>query len=157
MHKSHTWEKSSSRDMGQNSLIQSNCRIFKSSVSLEENDGKAWFFACWYKFMEIKSWSKNGLFGVGTLKSAVSQEWIDEMNWFFACWYKFRKVNSYFANYWVGTVKNGWGRIDHRTLKSGVSHKWFDELSRLVEWFLHVDIDGIIFGLTTNLLCIFDM
>ena len=40
----------------------------------------------------------------------------------------------------------------------GVSHKWFDELRRLIEWFLHVDFsDGIIIGLTTNLLCIFDI
>ena len=98
-----------------------------------------------------------GLFGHGTLKSALSQELIDEMSWFFACWYKFRKVNSYFDNYWVGIVKNEWGLIDHRALKSGVSHKWFDELSRLTEGFLHVDSDGIIFGLMTKLLCIFDI
>ena len=32
-----------------------------------------------------------------------------------------------------------------------------DELSRLTEWFFHADIDGIIFGLTANLLGIFDM
>ena len=38
----------------------------------------------------------------------------------------------------MGIVKNG---QDHGTLKSGVSHKWFDELSKLVEWFLHVDSD----------------
>ena len=54
-------------------------------------------------------------------------------------------------------VENGWGLIDPGTLKSGVSHKWFDELSRLFEQFLHVDIDGIVFGLTTNLLSIFDI
>ena len=52
-------------------------------------------------------------------------------------------------------VENGWGLIDPGTLKSGVSHKWFDELSRLFEQFF--DIDGIVFGLTTNLLSIFDM
>ena len=54
-------------------------------------------------------------------------------------------------------VKNGWGLIDHGTLKSSVSHKWFDELSRLTEWFLHADSDGIIFGLAANLLCILDI
>ena len=43
------------------------------------------------------------------------------------------------------------------TLKSGASHIWFDELSRLIEWFLHADSDSIIFGLTTNPLCIFDI
>ena len=49
--------------------------------------------------------------------------------------------------------KNGRGFIDNGTLKSGVSCKWFDELSRFI---LHADSDGIIFGLTANLLCIFD-
>ena len=29
--------------------------------------------------------------------------------------------------------------------------------SRLIEWFLHADTGGIIFDLTTNLFCIFDM
>ena len=52
-------------------------------------------------------------------------------------------------------VKNGRGLIDPGTVKSGVSHKWFDELSRLIEWFLHAENDGIIFGLTTNLLSTF--
>ena len=51
-------------------------------------------------------------------------------------------------------LKNGRG---HETLKSCVSHKWFDELSRLVEWFLHVDSDWIVLGFTTNLLCIFEI
>ena len=92
-----------------------------------------------------------------TLISAVSQEWIDEMSWFFACWYKFSESKSYFDNYWVGMVKNGWGIIDHGTLKSGVSHKLFDELSRLIEWFLLADSDGIMFGLMANLLWIFDI
>ena len=43
------------------------------------------------------------------------------------------------------------------TLKSGAFHIWFDESSRLTEWFLYADSDSIIFGLTTNLLCIFDI
>ena len=54
-------------------------------------------------------------------------------------------------------VKKGWGFRDHGTLKSGVSHKWFDELSRLNECFLCTDSDGMVFGLTSNLLCIFDI
>ena len=93
--------------------------------------------------------------GHGTLKFAVSQEWINEMSWFFACWYKFRNAKGYFDDYWVAIVKNEWGLIDHRTHKSGVPLKWFDELSRLIEQFLHVDNDGIIFSLMTNLLGIF--
>ena len=47
-------------------------------------------------------------------------------------------------------VKNEWGLIDHGTLKSGVSHKLFDELSILIEWFLHADSDGVIFGLMVS-------
>ena len=54
-------------------------------------------------------------------------------------------------------VKNGRGLIDHRTRKSGASHKLFGKLSRLIEQFLHADIDGIIFDLTVNLLRIFDI
>ena len=84
-----------------------------------------------------------GLLGLGALKSAVTQEWIDELGWFCASWYKFMKGKSYFNNYWVGVVKNEWGLKDHGTLKPGISHKWFDELSRLIEWFLHADSDGI--------------
>ena len=49
------------------------------------------------------------------------------------------------------------GFRSYETLKSGASHIWFDESSRLIEWFLHVDSDSIIFGLTINLLCIFDI
>ena len=96
MHKSHSLEKSGSWDMGQSALSQSDCRIFKLTISLEQNDEKVWFFACWYRFMEIKSWLKN--FGVGTVKNecghsglrslklAVSQEVINGKNWFLLCW-----------------------------------------------------------------------
>ena len=45
--------------------------------------------------------------------------------------------------------------IDNGTLISSVSHKWFNEMSRLIEWFLHVDSDAIAFGLMANLLLIF--
>ena len=57
----------------------------------------------------------------------------------------------------MGIHKYEWDLLDHGSLKSGVSHKWFDGLSRLVEWFLHVDSDLIIFGFTTNLLCLLDI
>ena len=85
-----------------------------------------------------------GLLGLRILKSAVSQEWIDELGGFFACWCKFMKAKSYFDNYWVGVVKTGQGLKVRGTLKFGVSHKWFDEFSRLIEWFLHADSDGIL-------------
>ena len=85
-----------------------------------------------------------GLLGLGTQKSAVSQEWINELGSFVACWCKFMKAKSYFNNYWVGVVKNEQGLKDRGTLKPGTSHKWFDELSRLIEWFVHADSDGIL-------------
>ena len=43
MHKSHTWEKFGSWDMGQNALDQSDCSISKLTISLEQDDEKAWF------------------------------------------------------------------------------------------------------------------
>ena len=54
-------------------------------------------------------------------------------------------------------VKNGQGFRDHGTFKSGVSHKWFDKLSRFIEWFLCNDSDAMVFGFTSNLLCICDI
>ena len=81
--------------MGQNALGQSDYRIFKSTISLEQNDEKAWFFACWYRFMENRNWLKN--IGVGvvkngcghsvlrTLKLAVCQGKTNEINWFLVC------------------------------------------------------------------------
>ena len=104
LHKSHICEKSCSWDMAQNALGQLDFGIFKSSVSLEQNDEIAWFFACWYKFMEIKSWLNNIKIGFdekwvwplqpqdSQTKLAVSQEGISGMNGYFACWYKFKKA-----------------------------------------------------------------
>ena len=48
-------------------------------------------------------------------------------------------------------VENGIGLLDHGTLKPGVSRKWFDEMSRLTEWFLHADSDGMTFYSTLYL------
>ena len=39
--------------MGQNALSQSDCNIFKFTISPEQNDEKARFFAFLYRFMEI--------------------------------------------------------------------------------------------------------
>ena len=93
LHKSRIWEKSTSWDMGQNALGQSDCRIFKSTVSLEQNDEKASFLVYWYRFMEIKSWSKNvGVdmvkngCGPRTLKLSLPQEGINRINWSLVCW-----------------------------------------------------------------------
>ena len=87
MHKSLTWENFGSWDMGQNVLNQLDCSIFKLTISLEQNDETAWFFAYWCRFIEIKSLLKNismgvvrngcGHSGLKTLKLAVSQEGIN--------------------------------------------------------------------------------
>ena len=47
------------------------CRIFESTISLEQINKVAWFFACSYKFSLSKSWSKN--FGVGAVKNGSGQ------------------------------------------------------------------------------------
>ena len=75
LHKSHTFEKSGSWDMGQNALDQSECSIdyFKLTIYLEQNDEKAWFLACWCRLIEIKSWLKN--IGVGVVKKWVWSLW----------------------------------------------------------------------------------
>ena len=52
-------------------------------------------------------------------------------------------------------LKNGEDLLDHWTRESGVSYKSFYKLRRLIEWFLYAVSDLIIFGLTTNVLCIF--
>ena len=116
LYKSCTWEKSSSWDMGQNVLTLSDCKIFKSTVFLEKNAETLWFFAGWYRLMEIKGWSKgigvgvikngSGHFGLRALKLAVSQEGINWIHWFLVCWWKFRKAKSCFNNFWVVVVNN---------------------------------------------------
>ena len=41
--------------MGQDALGQSDYRMFKSTISLEQNDKKPRFFASRYRFTEIRS------------------------------------------------------------------------------------------------------
>ena len=62
--------------MGQNALGKSDCRIFKSTISLEQNNKKAWFFAFVYRFMEIEADGKilgwvYSKMGVATLFSGL--------------------------------------------------------------------------------------
>ena len=47
LHKSYIWKKPFFWDIGQNALSQSDCRVFKSTISLEQIDQTASFFACW--------------------------------------------------------------------------------------------------------------
>ena len=124
--KSYIWEKSCSWNIGQNTLSQSDCRIFKSSISSKQINEIVSFLACWYKFKKIKvdwkffgcAWSKM------VLTNLVSGLW----NWlylkneqmdltdFFACWYRFTKIKSWTKIYWVNMVKNVCGQSGHWTL-----------------------------------------
>ena len=51
--------------MAQNTIGQSDSRIFRLTISLEQNDEIIWSFECQYKFMKDKSWLKNILVGMG--------------------------------------------------------------------------------------------
>ena len=89
------------------------------TVSQEWVDRINCFFACWYKFMQIKRWSKilevkmvkNGCAQSfdGTLKLSVSEEWTDGIKWFFARWWRYTKIQSWSKIYFLGMVKNGHG------------------------------------------------
>ena len=79
--------------MVKNGCSQSCGRTLKLTVFEEWTDEINLFFECWYKFIQIKSWSKiywvgmvkneYGQSGHGTLKLTVSQNWLDGINWFF--------------------------------------------------------------------------
>ena len=132
--------------MDQNALSQSDYRIFKSTISLEQDDEKAWIFACWYIFIENRSWLKNtgvcvfknvcGHSVLRTIKLAVCQGNMNEIKWFLVYWYKFMKAKSYFNNFFVVVVKNGCGLLILGTLKSAVYYK-----EKLMKWadFLYAD------------------
>ena len=59
MEKCHIWDRSCSWNMDPNALDQSHCTTFKWNISVEQNNGIAWFSACWYNLTKIKGWSKN--------------------------------------------------------------------------------------------------
>ena len=102
---------------------------------------EAWFFVCWYRFMENRSCLKNigmnvvkngrGHSVLRTLKLNGCQGEMNGINWFLVCWYKFRKAKSYFNNFLVVVVvKNGQGLLGLGTLKAAVSQEPIDEMSR---------------------------
>ena len=148
LHKSHIWEKSGSWE----TPGQSECTIFTSTMSPDQNDEKSWFFfTCLYKFMKIKSWLE--IFLMRIIKSGwclsdletkigCSQEWVDwEWSDFFACWYKFKNTGT-FNNLWTSLVKSLSGLLGHEILKSS------DLKNEVMNWadFLDAGNDGIIFG-----------
>ena len=113
MNKSHIWWNSGSWDITQNDLGQSEWGIFKSNISRTKWWKSLIFFACWYKFIEIKSWLKNtgvdvvingcAHSGRRALKLAVSHEEVNGITWFLVCWYKFRKAYKVALIIWPPT------------------------------------------------------
>ena len=77
----------------------------------------------------------------------ISREWIDKLNRFFACCYKFRKAN-------VNLVIVGWTWSKMGSYKVYII--WDSHIICIshIIWLIK-QIDSIIFGLTSNLLCIF--
>ena len=99
-------------------------------VSQEGTDTINWFFACWYKFMQIKMWLKIfgtgmvksgcGQSGDGTLKLTVSEEWRNRIIDFLHDDRDSEKLKAD-QNFWVSIVKNQCDKSDHGTLKLTVS------------------------------------
>ena len=137
----HIFEKSGSWDSGINALGQSDYRIFKSTISLEQNDEKAWFLHVDTDSWKIEvDWKVLGwacqkwvwpLCSQKLLKLAVCQRKMNEINWFLVCWYKFMKAKSYFNNFLVVVIRNGCGLLCLQTLKSALLQEPIDEVS----WF----------------------
>ena len=117
--------KSSSWNMGRNVQGQSDSRLFKSTIFVEQSDEIAWFLHVDTNPWKLKydwkilgwAWWKNGcgLSGHRTLKLAVSQEGIDKL---ICCvLIQAQKVESYFKDYWMGVVKNRHDFFVHGSLK----------------------------------------
>ena len=86
LYKYSIWEKSCSRDIGKNALSHSDCRIFKSIISLEQIDETASFLHVDENSQKLKvnwkafggGWSKLSVANlVLTVKLTVSQERTD--------------------------------------------------------------------------------
>ena len=82
-------------DMVQNAPSQCNCKIFKSTVSQGQIDVTDSFFACYYKFMKIKSWLKIYWSGMFTCSLFwISVTWL--ISW---ALYIFPNISLYFPQY----------------------------------------------------------
>ena len=134
LHKSYICENSCSWDIGWNALSQSDCRVFKSTISPEQIDEIASFFVWWYKFTKIRSYSKNFLVGYDQNVDVVNLVyWLK--NWmylkneqmklsdFFGCKYKFMQNKRWLNIFGVGMVKNGCAKPGDGTLKWTVSEQ----------------------------------
>ena len=76
-------------------VVQYGCGLFdlgtlKSALSQEWIDDMSWFFPCWYKFREAKSYCDNYLVGLAkkgwdlmdraTLNSGISHKWFNDLS-----------------------------------------------------------------------------
>ena len=106
------------RNVSQNSLNHSDCRIFKSRISPEQIDEIASFL-----YVDTDS------------QDTISQERTDGTNWFFTCWYNFTQK-------WVWSwskmsmVRNGCGQSGDGTLKLTVFEEWTDGVDELIFYML---------------------
>ena len=142
--KSYVWEKSCSWDIGEDTLRQSGCRIFKSSISSEQIDQTASFLACGYKHKKVKSWLK--IFWLGMIKNEFDQSGLYHLwKW----WYRknelmeltdFLQVDIDLQKLKADQKCIGWAWSKmgvtilfsgHRTQKVTLSQKWRDEIN----WF----------------------
>ena len=78
--KTENWSRICWLGMGQNGCGQSGLWTLKLTVPKEWNDGIKWFFACWYKFTQIKRRLK--IFGVSMVKK-----------WVWSIWWRYSKTD----------------------------------------------------------------
>ena len=120
-----------------NGCGQSVHRTLKLTVSREWIDGINWFFACWYKFMQMKRCLK--IFGVGIVRKgcgpvlwqgskivSVSEEWTDRIIDFLHVSTDSQKLKADQFFFLVWMVKNACGQSGHGTQKLTYLKKWAD-------------------------------
>ena len=102
----------------------------------------SWHYCFWWKWLILLDHR--------TLKSAI----ISRKNW-----WKYINLGKLNVNLiiieWLCSKMGKTMRLINQVHLTNDLVNW--ELSRLIEWFLYADSDWIIFGLTTNLLFIFDI
>ena len=108
LRKSHTWENSGSWVVSQNVLIQEDCKILKSAISLEKVDKSTWFLAWWYRFKnhkdelvgELVSWFSWFLVGHG-YKSSQPIRFQDDFFHTEVHWRRVKRDLKNFSWFWL--------------------------------------------------------
>ena len=94
------WEESVYWDMVRNTFDQSEGRIFKSIISLEQIDEMPWFCNRSIKIL-LKNIREGMIMNmVMAFKVMVSQEWSDECSWFLHADINWRKLNVPVIFFW---------------------------------------------------------